>query len=146
MPTALPESGTTGGTAVLGSWTMIVLKRTSVTGLFATPTARCRSPLRLISRDTTVLCGFGWHKGLLSASAGKRDGADMRAVRMVLAFLRFVMGAAFAFGAAETIFYSTYEDSDAFWLPAIVAAIFLLGGFLLIPKAQASQTEPPNHR
>jgi hypothetical protein len=63
MPTALPESGTTGGTAVLGSWTTIVLKRTSVTGLFAIRTARCRSQQRPILRDTTGLRGFGWHKG-----------------------------------------------------------------------------------
>ena len=41
----------------------ITLWRTSVTGLFATPTARCRSPPRPISRDTTGLRGFGWRKG-----------------------------------------------------------------------------------
>jgi hypothetical protein len=63
MPTALPASGTTGGTAVLGSWMMIALKRTSVTGLFAIRTARCRSQQRPILRDTTGLRGFGWHKG-----------------------------------------------------------------------------------
>jgi hypothetical protein len=33
----------------------------------------------------------------------------MRAVRMVLAVLCFVKGAAFALGAAETIFYSRYD-------------------------------------
>jgi len=70
----------------------------------------------------------------------------MRAVRMVLAVLCFVIGAAVAFGAAETIFYSSYGDSDAFWLPAIFAAIFLLGGFLLMRRSQATQTEPPNQR
>ena len=70
----------------------------------------------------------------------------MRAVRMVLAALCFVMGAAFAFGAVETIFYSTYDDSDAFWLPAIFAAIFLLGGFLLMRRSEAKQTGPPNQR
>ena len=61
-------------------------------------------------------------------------------VRMVLAVLCFVMGAAFAF------FYSSYDDSDAFWLPAIFATIFLLGGFLLMRRLQATQTEPPNQR
>jgi len=70
----------------------------------------------------------------------------MRAVRMVLAVLCFVIGAAFAFGAVETIFYSRFDDSDAFWLPAIFAAIFLLGGFLLMRRLQATQTEPPNQR
>jgi hypothetical protein len=70
----------------------------------------------------------------------------MRAVSMVLAVLCFVMGAAFAFGAAETIFYSTYDDSDAFWPPAIFAVIFLLGGFLLMRRSQATQTEPPNQQ
>ena len=58
----LPASGTTGDTAVPGSWTIIPLKRTSVTGLFATRTARCRSPPQTILRDTTGLRGFGWHE------------------------------------------------------------------------------------
>ena len=62
MPTVLPASGTTGDTAVPGSWTIIPLKRTSVTGLFATRTARCRSPPQTILRDTTGLRGFGWHE------------------------------------------------------------------------------------
>jgi hypothetical protein len=146
MPTALPESGMTGGTAALGSWTMTTLKRTSVIGLFVTPTARFRSPLRPISRGITGLHGFGWHKGRLSDSGEKLNGANMRAVRMVLAVLCFVIGTAFGFGAAETIFYSTYDDSEAFWLPAIFAAIFLLGGFLLLRRPQARQTEPPNQR
>ena len=143
MPTALLESGTTGGTAVLDSWTVIALKRTSVTGLFATPTARCRSPPRSISRDTTGPRGFGWRKEPLSA-ARKLDGTYMRAVKMVLAVLCFVLGAAFAFGAVETIFYSRYDDSEVFWLPAIFAAIFCLGGFLLLRRPQVSETEPPN--
>jgi hypothetical protein len=68
----------------------------------------------------------------------------MRAVKMVLAVLCFVFGAAFAFGAVETIFYSRYDDSEAFWLPAIFAAIFCLGGFLLLRSSQVSETEPPN--
>ena len=143
--TALPESGTTGGTAVLGSWKMIALKRTSVTGLFATPTARCRSRPRVLSRDITGLRGFGRHKGL-NASAEQLDDAPMRAVRIVLAVLCLVIGAAFAFGAAEAIFYSRQDDSDAFWLPAIFAAILLLGGFLLNRRPQATQTEPPKQR
>ena len=83
---------------------------------------------------------------LLSASAEKLDGVDMRAVRMVVAVVCFVIGAAFAFGAAETIFYSRYDDSEAFWLPAIFAAIFLLGGFLLLRRPHATQIEPPNQR
>src|SRR4029077_19042154 len=97
MPTALLESGTTGGTAVLDSWTVIALKRTSVTGLFPTPTARCRSPPRPISRDPPGPRVFGLRKEPLSA-ARKLDGTYMRAVKMVLA-LCFVLGAAFAFGA-----------------------------------------------
>jgi hypothetical protein len=68
----------------------------------------------------------------------------MRAVKMVLAVLCFVLGAAFAFGAVETIFYSRYDGSEAFWLPAIFAAIFCLGGFLLLRRPQVSETEPPN--
>jgi peptidoglycan/LPS O-acetylase OafA/YrhL len=68
----------------------------------------------------------------------------MRAVKMVLAVLCFVLGAAFAFGAVETIFYSRYDDSEVFWLPAIFAAIFCLGGFLLLRRPQVSETEPPN--
>ena len=144
MPTALLEFGTAGGTAVLDSRLMIALKRTSVTGSFATPTVRCRSQPRALSRDTTGRRGFGWHKGL-SASAEKLDGALMRAVRKVLAVLCLVLGAAFAFGAAEIILYSRHEDSDV-WMPAIFAAIFLVVGFLLIRRLQATQTEPQQQR
>ena len=70
----------------------------------------------------------------------------MRAVKMVLAVLCFVIGAAFAFGAAETIFYSRFDDSDAFWLPAIFATIFLLAGILLLRTPLATEIEPPNQR
>jgi hypothetical protein len=59
-----------------------------------------------------------------SAPPESLDGTYMRAVKIVLAVLCFVLGAAFAFGAVETIFYSRYDDSEAFWLPAIFAAIF----------------------
>ena len=54
-------------------------------------------------RDTTGPRGFGWRKEPLSA-ARKLDGTYMRAVKMVLAVLCFVLGAAFAFGAVERSF------------------------------------------
>jgi hypothetical protein len=52
----------------------------------------------------------------------------MRAIKKILAALCLVISAAFALGAAETLFYSTYDDSGA-WLPGMFAVMFLLGGF-----------------
>jgi hypothetical protein len=60
----------------------------------------------------------------------------MRAVKKVLAALCFVIGAAFALGAAETLIYSRYDDSRAL-LPGMFAVMFLLGGFLLLRRSEA---------
>jgi hypothetical protein len=38
--------------------------------------------------------------------------------------------------------FSRYDDSEAFWLPAIFAAIFLLGGFLLLRRPHATPAVP----
>ena len=67
----------------------------------------------------------------------------MRVVKKVLAVLCFVIGAAFALGAAETLIYSTYDNSGA-WLPGLFAVMFLLGGFLLLRKRQPTRSEPPH--
>ena len=70
----------------------------------------------------------------------------MRAVKKFLAALCFAIGAAFALGAAETLIYSSYDDSGAFWLPGMFAVMFLLGGFLLLRTPLATEIEPPNQR
>ena len=62
---------------------------------------------------------------------------SMRAVKKFLAALCFAIGAAFALGAAETLIYSSYDDSGA-WLPGRFAVMFLLGGFLLWRKRQST--------
>jgi MYXO-CTERM domain-containing protein len=67
----------------------------------------------------------------------------MRAVKKVLATLCFVIGAAFALGAAETVIYSSYDDSGA-GLPGMFAVMLLLGGFLLLRKRQPTRSEPPH--
>jgi hypothetical protein len=38
--------------------------------------------------------------------------------------------------------FSRYDDSEAFWLPAIFAATFLLGGFLLLRRPHATPAVP----